>query len=52
MSDLTEQELREKIQKVEEDMKTLNQEKGREALLSYLEYLRDELKMLKDGTAR
>ena len=44
MKELTVQELQEKIRKVQEDIKHITQEKGREILTSYVEYLKDELK--------
>lgn len=44
MKELTVQELQEKISKVQEDIKHTTQEKGREILMSYVEYLKDELK--------
>jgi predicted nucleic acid-binding Zn-ribbon protein len=45
MKELTVQELQEKIKKVQEDIKNITQEKGREVLTSYVEYLKDELKL-------
>lgn len=42
--ELTVQELEEKITKVREDAKNIDQEKGREILLFYIEYLEDCLK--------
>lgn len=44
---LSVQEIEEKIKRVEEDMRNMPNEKGREALSTYLEYLRDELKQAK-----
>lgn len=46
---LTEQELLEKIAQVEKDVKIVASERGREALGMYLDYLKDELKALKNG---
>jgi uncharacterized protein YdcH (DUF465 family) len=46
MSELTPQELRDKIKKVEEDIRTTTQEKAREMLIQYVDYLKDELKIL------
>jgi len=45
MRELSVQELQEKIDKVQEDIKHIDQEKGREVLISYLDYLKDELKL-------
>lgn len=45
---LTEQELLDKITQVEKDIKTIDSEKGRDALTMYLDYLKDELKALKN----
>jgi predicted nucleic acid-binding Zn-ribbon protein len=44
MKELTVQEIQEKITKVQDDIKHVTQERGREVLSSYLEYLKDELK--------
>jgi predicted nucleic acid-binding Zn-ribbon protein len=52
MKELTTQELRDKIKKVQEDIKNITQEKGREALTSYLEYLKDELSMLENKNGK
>jgi hypothetical protein len=40
---LTEQDLMDKITKVENDIVNVTTEKGREVLAMYLEYLKDEL---------
>jgi predicted nucleic acid-binding Zn-ribbon protein len=52
MKELTVQDLKDKIKKVQEDMKTIPNEKGREALVSYLEYLKDELSMLENKNGK
>jgi|APCry1669191515_1035360.scaffolds.fasta_scaffold21749_4 predicted nucleic acid-binding Zn-ribbon protein len=44
MKELTVEQLQDKIKKIEEDLKSVNNEKGREALSSYIDFLRDELK--------
>jgi len=48
-NELTPQELRDKIKKVEEDIKTVSAEKAREALAQYVDYLKDELRILEQG---
>jgi hypothetical protein len=49
MKDLTAPELRDKIKKVEEDIKNATADKAREVLTQYAEYLKDELKILEQG---
>lgn len=54
MTDLTVNEIKEKIKKVEEDIEQLNRsgESGRkfEVLNEYKKYLEDELRYIKHGT--
>ena len=49
MKELTAQELRDKIKKVEEDVRSAGSEKAREMLTQYADYLKDELKILEQG---
>ena len=47
--ELTPKELRDKIKKVEEDIRNAGSEKAREVLTQYADYLKDELRILEQG---
>jgi predicted nucleic acid-binding Zn-ribbon protein len=49
MSELTPQELRDKLKKVEDDIKNATADKAREVLTQYADYLKDEIKILEQG---
>jgi hypothetical protein len=49
MSDLTVAELKEKIENIKQDIATNTDLKTRSVLSDYLDYLKDEIRMLEDA---